>query len=83
MKTKVASRSAVLRARLRPPALPTHFVPRRRLDDLLNDSVASPLTTVVAPAGSGKSLLLSSWLAQSASPRAWLTLDDSDNARVR
>jgi LuxR family maltose regulon positive regulatory protein len=38
-----------------------------------------PLTLVSAPAGYGKSILISSWLDTSIRPGAWLSLDDQDN----
>jgi ATP/maltotriose-dependent transcriptional regulator MalT len=38
-----------------------------------------PLTLVSAPAGYGKSILISSWLDTSKRPGAWLSLDENDN----
>jgi LuxR family maltose regulon positive regulatory protein len=38
-----------------------------------------PLTLVSAPAGYGKSTLVSCWLQMCASPHAWLSLDKNDN----
>jgi LuxR family maltose regulon positive regulatory protein len=38
-----------------------------------------PLTLVSAPAGYGKSTLVSSWLQECSSPHAWLSLDKNDN----
>jgi LuxR family maltose regulon positive regulatory protein len=70
--------SQLLRAKLRAPDQPEHFVPRPRLDRLLDDLVRAPLTLVVAPAGAGKSMLLAGWLATSATPGAWLSLDERD-----
>jgi LuxR family maltose regulon positive regulatory protein len=53
------------------------FVQRARLLKLLNPPQA--LTLVTAPAGYGKTTLLSSWLGSNQSPHAWLTLDERDN----
>lgn len=50
---------------------------RPRLFALLDD--LSPVTLVAAPAGYGKSVLISSWLETTALPSAWLTLDASHN----
>lgn len=68
----------MLRTKLRAPELPTFFIHRQRLHDLLDDIVTQPLTVVVAPAGSGKTLLIAGWTAQSPVPMAWLSLDDAD-----
>ena len=54
------------------------LVRRPRLDDLLG--AHSRLTLISAPAGFGKSTLLTSWLAgQSQSPVAWVSFDEGDN----
>jgi LuxR family maltose regulon positive regulatory protein len=37
------------------------------------------LTLVTAPAGYGKSTLVSHWLQNCESPSAWVSLDDSDS----
>ena len=54
-----------------------------RQPDALLDSLSQgsncPLTLVCAPAGYGKSLLMSSFLQSCALPWAWLSLDESDN----
>ncbi|NMD24373.1 MAG: hypothetical protein GYA65_09330, partial [Actinobacteria bacterium] len=52
--------------KLRPPALPTRLVERTRLDVTLDDAIARqvPLVLASAPAGSGKSTMLSSWAAR-------------------
>jgi LuxR family maltose regulon positive regulatory protein len=57
------------------PRPPRPLVVRPRLFDFLDRGVEGPLTLVCAPAGSGKTALLSSWLADR--PRdnvAWLSL---------
>jgi LuxR family transcriptional regulator, maltose regulon positive regulatory protein len=60
--------SPLLRAKLRPPLVPKHHVRRTRLLRLLDESIAAPLTLVVAPAGVGKTVLVSSWTAESDEP---------------
>jgi LuxR family maltose regulon positive regulatory protein len=61
------------------------LIPRPRLIELLNMSLERPLTLVSAPAGFGKTTLLSTWV-QSLSPEqrriAWLSLDEGDNEPV-
>jgi LuxR family maltose regulon positive regulatory protein len=70
--------SPLLRAKLRPPVVPEHHVRRPRLLRLLDEAVSAPLTLVVAPAGVGKTMLVSSWAAESTVPTAWLSLDEAD-----
>ncbi|MGH9227992.1 MAG: LuxR C-terminal-related transcriptional regulator, partial [Acidimicrobiales bacterium] len=70
--------SRLLRAKLRPPVVPEHYVRRPRLLQLLDEAVSAPLTLVVAPAGVGKTVLVSSWVAESTVPTAWLSLDEAD-----
>jgi len=67
-------------AKLLPPALPTRLVHRPRLHELLERGTLGLVTLVSAHAGTGKTVLLSSWAA--ASDRrgiAWLGLDRDDN----
>src|SRR5215469_14136522 len=60
-------------------------IPRPRLIELLNISLGCPLTLVSAPAGFGKTTLLSTWV-QSLPPErsrmAWVSLDEGDNEPV-
>ena len=58
------------------------LISRPRLTDLLNESLRHPFTLVSAPAGFGKTMLLSSWahsLPASHALVAWLSLDEEDN----
>jgi LuxR family transcriptional regulator, maltose regulon positive regulatory protein len=55
------------------PHPPSPLVLRPRLFRLLNEGTQGPLTLVSAPAGSGKTSLLSSWLSVEPQPVAWLT----------
>ena len=69
----------LLRAKLRRSRLPEHHVRRPRLLQLLDQEVGAPITLIVAPAGAGKTVLVSSWTAESTVPTAWLSLDEADN----
>ncbi len=62
-----------------PPA-PEDFVPRHHLQERLDEIGRRPLTLLSAPAGYGKSTTISAWLQSSGCYRAWLSLDESDNA---
>ena len=64
--------------------LPGNWVPRPRLDELLDEATTRPLTVVVAPAGSGKSAMLRGWAAQqSARKHRVLWLDCRRRAATR
>jgi len=78
----------LLKTKLHRPSLPKDLVTRTRLIDLLNDDINRPLILVCAPAGFGKSTLVSSWLklmaadqhtATASLPAAWLSLDENDS----
>lgn len=75
--------SPLLRAKLRPPTVPDHYVRRTRLLRLLDDEVRAPLTVVCAPAGTGKTVLLSGWVAECEAPVSWLSLDETDRNASR
>ncbi|MEJ2262597.1 MAG: LuxR C-terminal-related transcriptional regulator [Anaerolineales bacterium] len=65
-----------------PPIRPD-LVPRPDLIELLERGLERKLTLLSAPAGFGKTTLLSQWISQSKTPFAWLSLDKDDNDRVR
>ena len=69
--------SPLLRTRFYRPSLPSDLVDRPRLNDQLNCSSDRPLTLVTAPAGYGKSILVSAWLGICERPSAWLSLDET------
>ncbi len=54
-------------------------MPRPRLLDALARALEVPVTLVVAPAGYGKSVLISQWIEELNCPSAWLPLDDRDS----
>jgi LuxR family maltose regulon positive regulatory protein len=61
-----------------PPARPG-LVQRPRLVERLQAILTCRLTLVSAPAGSGKTTLVSEWVAGCKRPVAWLSLDEGDN----
>ncbi len=67
-----------------PPPRP-NLVPRARLVQRLKEGLhlGKKLTLVSAPAGFGKTTLLSAWLTECQCPVAWVSLDASDNQPVR
>ena len=60
-----------------PPALPNTVLRRTRLETRIGPNVASRLTLVTGPAGSGKTTLTRSWLASMTTPWSWITVDRS------
>ena len=64
------------------PVTPGTLISRPRLNALLHQSLERPLTLISAPAGFGKTTLLSSWeqsLPASHSLVAWVSLDEGDD----
>jgi LuxR family transcriptional regulator, maltose regulon positive regulatory protein len=69
----------ILSTKLSIPPIRSRLVRRNRLIQKLNQGLEYGLVLVSAPAGYGKSSLLSAWLSQVEIPAAWLTLDVGDN----
>jgi LuxR family maltose regulon positive regulatory protein len=59
------------------------LVRRPRLIERLNEGLRRNLTLVSAPAGFGKTTLVSDWLAGRHQPAAWLSLDTGENDPIR
>ena len=75
--TQQISASHLVYTKLNQPRVTTQLVERTRLYTALD--LQRPLAIVVAPAGYGKTTLISSWAAQSGRPCTWLSLDPGDN----
>jgi LuxR family maltose regulon positive regulatory protein len=80
-----ASTQTVLQTKFAVPRGPKATVVRARLHDRLDAGIQTPLTLIAAPAGAGKSALVSSWIRAGSAPGpvAWLTLDADDADRRR
>ena len=63
--------------KLQRPRVGRRLIARSRLLEQLDS--AESLTLVLAPAGGGKTTLLSMWLETCHLPNAWLSLDERDN----
>ena len=63
---------------LRPPVRPG-TVDRSALIDRLARDDARPIVSVVAPAGYGKTTLLSQWAERNGQAFAWVSVDEADN----
>ncbi len=71
----------ILATKLYFPQVRANQVPRPRLIERLVDGLKRPLTLISAPAGYGKTTLMSEWRSGAGSqiPTAWLSLDRDDN----
>ena len=69
----------LLTVKLYVPPLRPNLVPRPRLTAAVSQALAHSLTLVSAPAGYGKTTLVSGWLREADIASAWLSLDESDN----
>src|SRR6476619_5345038 len=72
----------LLETKLHIPRWRRSLVARPRLSERLSRGAESSLTLVSAPAGFGKTTLLTEWLAVAAADEryvAWLSLDQRDN----
>lgn len=65
-----------------PPPQP-QVVHRPRLVDRLNEGLHHKLTLISAPAGFGKTTLVSEWIAGCGRRAAWLSLDEGDSNLVQ
>jgi LuxR family transcriptional regulator, maltose regulon positive regulatory protein len=66
-------------SRRRLPAFREGFVSRPQLVRRLLDAPGVSLTVIAAPAGYGKTTLLSEWAQADERPFVWVTFDDADN----
>jgi LuxR family maltose regulon positive regulatory protein len=80
--------STILATKLYIPPPPPKVVVRPRLIERLNEGLHRKLTLISAPAGFGKTTLVSAWVAgceqrESKVRAAWLSLDEGDNDPTR
>ena len=69
----------LLKTKLYTPRLITELVSRTRLLEQLKTGLQLKLTLITAPAGYGKTTLVSQGVHNSQMPVGWLTLDEGDN----
>lgn len=73
----------LLMTKLHIPRLQPHMVARNHLVERLQQGATRPLTLISAPAGFGKTTLLTQWISASSMPVAWLSLEPNDNDPLR
>ena len=76
-------RDVLLATKLHMPASRPGLVPRPRLTARLDEGLARGLVLVCAPAGYGKTVLLTDWARRGEVPAGWLSLDAADNDPAR
>jgi len=70
---------SILRTKLHRPKVTGDIVRRQRLHEQMDLGLETPLTVVSAPAGYGKSMLVSHWAESLDHPCAWVSLDRTDS----
>src|SRR6266704_1090543 len=73
----------ILATKLYIPPLRPNVVSRPRLLERLNEGLHRNLTLISAPAGFGKTTLVSEWVEGIERPTAWLSLDEGENDPAR
>src|SRR5438270_10091667 len=73
----------ILATKLYLPRLRPNVVSRPRLIERLNEGLHRNLTLIAAPAGFGKTTLISQWVASCDRQVAWLSLDEGDSDPTR
>jgi LuxR family maltose regulon positive regulatory protein len=73
----------LLETKLYVPPVRQEFVSRPRLLEQLDLGLERRLILISAPAGFGKTTLLSEWIARNGQPVAWVSLDKDDNDPAR
>ena len=69
----------IIRTRLHRPPVTGRLVCRERLHERMDLGLQMPLTVVSAPAGYGKSMLVSHWAERCRNPVAWVSLDEDES----
>jgi LuxR family transcriptional regulator, maltose regulon positive regulatory protein len=69
----------LIRTKLGLPFTRLELVSRPRLQEQIAQGLRGPLTLITAPAGFGKTTLLTASIAGCGIPVAWLSLDKNDN----
>lgn len=72
----------LLLTRLTPPAQPARLLRRSRIEARLAEALEYPLTTLAAPAGSGKTVALTALANYGGWPAAWCRLNADDDPRL-
>jgi LuxR family maltose regulon positive regulatory protein len=83
MNTFLEQSKHLLRTKFFIPPIRSSQIARPRLSGLIDGGLERALILVSAPAGYGKSTLVSTWLKEKQIPSTWISLDSGDNDPVR
>ncbi len=72
----------MLLTKLHIPSASQNIVHRQELYEKLNSGLSRKLILISAPAGFGKTTVVSDWISQNNIPAAWFSLDNGDNDPV-
>ncbi len=75
--------TSILATKLYVPLPRSKIVLRPRLIEQLNNGLHRRLSLISAPAGFGKTTLVSEWVADCGRPTAWLSIDEGDSDLTR
>ena len=81
MSPKEVITPSIDRSRIVAPAVPANFISRKHLFHLFETGLPG-VTVVAAPAGYGKSALVSHWAENSAIPTVWLNINSADSTQT-
>ena len=76
-------KTLLLHSKTTVPSPSAMVIDRARLNELLQPRHSSRITIVRAPAGYGKTTILSQWVSQFQEAVAWLSIDATDNDPIR
>ena len=72
----------MLLTKLHIPSAGNNIIHRTELSEKLNQGLNRKLILVSAPAGFGKTTVVSDWISQNNIPTAWFSIDKADNDPV-
>ncbi|HEX7055689.1 MAG TPA: hypothetical protein VF260_00655 [Bacilli bacterium] len=73
----------ILSSKISVPPVEPRLLYRQRLAGHLENALINKISLITAPAGYGKTTLVSSWVAKIAVSVAWVSLEPDDNALAR
>jgi len=69
----------ILQTKLHRPPVTDDYIIRKKIIEHLESNISKPLSLMVAPAGYGKSIIVSQWLERTRARYAWFSIDEEHN----